>query len=102
MKLRTMGLAAALATGFVVGTLPAAAQSQAPGQTQQQTAREETYEGTIAKNKDGKFALEIGGNSYVLDNQEEAARFEGMKVRITGTFDKDTNSILVKKIEEIK
>ena len=58
----------------------------------------ETFVGKIAK-VDGKLVLQSGGAAYELDNQGEAAQYEGKNVKITGTLDPNTNTIRVQKIE---
>lgn len=60
----------------------------------------QTFTGTISKSED-KFVL-VGEDSskYNLDNQDKAKDFEGKKVTVTGTLDKDSNTIKVSEIQE--
>jgi streptogramin lyase len=62
------------------------------------SAPAETFVGQIVK-LDGGFALQAGAGTYQLDNQAEAAKFEGKNVKVTGTLDPATNTIQVQKIE---
>ena len=61
-----------------------------------------TFSGTILKDGD-RFILSDKASklSYVLDDAEKASRFEGKKVKVTGTVDVASNTIHVDEIEEI-
>jgi hypothetical protein len=61
-----------------------------------------TYTGTIAKNK-GRFVLEEStvGATYAIDDQKAASKYEGKKVIVTGTFDRENKMIHVQKIDEL-
>ncbi len=49
----------------------------------------------------GKFVLQDTAKkiTYQLDDQEKPKEFAGQKVKVTGTYDKATNTIHVEKIE---
>jgi hypothetical protein len=51
----------------------------------------------------GKFVLQDTAKkiTYMLDDQERPKMFAGQKVKVTGTFDKNTNTIHVESIEEL-
>jgi Protein of unknown function (DUF5818) len=72
--------------------------------TMQQEAkpRTQTFTGTITKTG-GDFVLSDSANkiSYTLDDAEKASRFEGKKVKVTGTVDMASNMIHVETIQEI-
>lgn len=68
-------------------------------QAQQAPAQDQTFTGTVAKTEDGKFVLQVGEEQFQLDNQKEAARYEGMTVKITGVLDAQTKTISIKSIE---
>jgi len=61
-----------------------------------------TFTGTIAKSN-GNYVLEEStvGGTYVLDDQKTASNYEGKKVVVTGTYDADSKTIHVQKIEEL-
>jgi hypothetical protein len=61
-----------------------------------------TYTGTIAKNH-GKFVLEEStvGTTYAIDDQKTASKYQGKKVIVTGTFDRENKMIHVQTIEEL-
>lgn len=60
----------------------------------------QTFAGTISKSGD-KFVLVGEGNvTYNLDDQDKAKAFENKKVKVTGTLDKDSNTIKVADIQE--
>jgi hypothetical protein len=77
------------------------APQQAPAQTQQQS---KTYAGKIMKLQNGKFALVTGQTAqgqlsgHFLDDQDDAAKYEGKEVKVTGTLDVASNTIHVTKI----
>jgi Protein of unknown function (DUF5818) len=72
--------------------------------TMQQEARPrtQTFTGTIRKTG-GDFVLSDSANkiSYTLDDAEKASRFEGKKVKVTGTVDMASNMIHVETIQEV-
>jgi uncharacterized protein YdeI (BOF family) len=59
-----------------------------------------TFSGTVWQNG-GKFVLRDESHRiwYQLDDQRWAARFEGDRVRVTGTLDASNNAIRVQNIE---
>jgi FlaG/FlaF family flagellin (archaellin) len=97
-----LALAAALCT-FTPG-LFAQAQPATPQQQQQAQPQTKTYAGKIMKLQDGKYALVTGQNSqgqlsgHFLDDQSDASKYEGKKVRVTGTLDMASNTIHVTRI----
>ena len=78
-------------------------QAQPPQQSESQS---KTFAGKIMKLQDGKFALVTGQtpegqmSGHFLDNQDEAKKFEGKQVKVTGTLEVASNTIHVTKIEE--
>jgi uncharacterized protein YdeI (BOF family) len=48
--------------------------------------------------QDGAFVLKAGDLVYRLDDQEQAKTYEGQKVRIDGTLDKQSNTIRMQSI----
>jgi uncharacterized protein YdeI (BOF family) len=56
-----------------------------------------SFVGSIVKNN-GKFMLHTGGTDYELDDQSQAAKFEGKDVKVTGSVDQPTNTIRVQSI----
>lgn len=73
-------------------------QSQADASTSQPSAR--AFEGRIEKSGDA-FVLQeiITQNSYKLDDQSKAKKFEGKDVRVMATIDPDTKELHVVDIE---
>jgi hypothetical protein len=55
-----------------------------------------------AKQMGGEFVLAAGKEVYHLDNQAEAEKFAGLRVRISGTLDAKTKTIHVVKTESEK
>jgi hypothetical protein len=104
-------MAAALCTSTAV--LPAQTQEAAPPPQQQEApapqqdaqSQVKTYAGTIMKLQNGNFALITGQSAqgqaagHFLDNQDEAKKYEGKEVRVTGTLEMASNTIHVAKIE---
>lgn len=86
-----------------------AAQSQNNAQQQsqqQQTAQQKkTFMGTIMKLTNGKYALvtgktpQGGAAGHFLDDQKDAAKYEGKRVKVTGTLDLASNMIHVTNIQ---
>lgn len=97
-----------LAAALCVFTPGAFAQStdnapqQAPQQSQQQESK--TYSGKIMKLQNGKYALVTGQTAqgqlsgHFLDDQDDAKKYEGKEVKVTGTLDMASNTIHVTKI----
>lgn len=80
-------------------------QEQQPSQPEQQAApQSQTFAGTIMKLQDGKYALVTGKTSqgqlsgHFLDDQNDAKKYDGKKVRVTGTLDMASNTIHVTRI----
>jgi len=62
------------------------AQAQAPTEPQQ-TPAAQTFTGTILKDGE-RYVLKVsGGNTYQLDDQDEAGKYEGKQVKIVGDLD---------------
>jgi hypothetical protein len=60
----------------------------------------QTFLGTITKaGNQFVFSDDINKNSYQLDDQETAGKFDGKKVKVTGTLDATNNIIRVQSIE---
>ncbi len=83
-------------------------QQTAPQQSapQQQDAQEtKTFAGKIMKLQNGNFALVTGQTpqgqpaGHFLDNQDEAKKWEGKQVTVTGTLELASNTIHIAKIE---
>lgn len=78
-------------------------QDQGPPQETQQQSK--VYEGKIMKIQGGKYALVTGQtpqgqvSGHFLDNQDEAQKYEGKQVKVTGTLEMASNTIHVTKIE---
>ncbi len=76
-------------------------------QPQRQSSQQEskTFTGKIMKLQNGNFALVTGQTSqgqasgHFLDNQDEAKKYEGKQVTVTGTLELASNTIHVTKIE---
>ena len=72
---------------------------------QQQPEQSKTFEGKILKLHDGNYALVTGQTTdgrlsgHFLDNQDEAKKYEGKQVKVTGTLEAANNMIHVTKIE---
>jgi hypothetical protein len=72
---------------------------------QQQPQQSKTFEGKIIKLQDGKFALVTGQTpqgqmtGHFLDDQDNASKYEGKQVKVTGTLEEASNTIHVAKIE---
>jgi hypothetical protein len=78
---------------------PSSKPSQSLAQNQSPTAQ--TFTGTIGKESDN-FVLRVSaGASYKLDNQPQVQRYEGQRVRVTGTLDQSINLIHVDRIEPL-
>lgn len=88
------------------GQPPSAQQpsAQEPGPPQAQQANQ-TFTGKVVKLTTGKFALLTGQtpdgkpSGHFLDDQENAQKYEGKQVTVTGTFDEASNMIHVTNIQ---
>ena len=106
---RGAALAVTLAATICAFTPGLSAQSNAapPQQGQQQQAQQEnkTFTGKIQKLPSGQYALVTGQTAegklsgHFLDDQDNAKKYEGKQVKVTGTFDTATNTIHVTNIE---
>ena len=76
-------------------------QQQPPARTQaQQQAQQQTTTGKIAKSDDGKYVLvDTSGTTYQLDDQDNAKKFDGKIVKVSGTVDTSNNTIHVTEIK---
>jgi hypothetical protein len=76
--------------------------SVAETQDQDRDHAVKTFAGKIIKNDD-KLVLQVDAISapYQLDDQQRAAKFEGKKVKVTGTLDMANNLIRVQSIESV-
>lgn len=77
-----------------------------PGQQAQQAQQEnKTFTGKIQKLPSGQYALVTGQTAegklsgHFLDDQENAKKYEGKEVKVTGTFDTGSNTIHVSNIQ---
>lgn len=99
-------LVAAVLCAFTPG-LAAQAGNNGQDQSQQQQTEQQskTFAGKILKLQDGNYALVTGQTTdghpagHFLDNQEEAKKYEGKQVKVTGTLEATNNMIHVTKIE---
>ena len=102
-------LALILTAGLCGFTPGLAAQSgnsaQQPGQQQQAPQENKTFTGKIQKLPSGQYALVTGQTpdgklaGHFLDDQDNAKKYEGKQVTITGTFDMASNMIHVTNIQ---
>jgi hypothetical protein len=77
---------------------PAAAQDTPAVRDKQPEIR--IFLGTITKTGNQfVFSDAVSKSSYQLDDQETASRFDGKKVKVTGTLDASNNIIRVQSIE---
>ena len=84
------------------------ATSSAPGSDIETPRRQDTklkpeirvFLGTITKTGNQfVFSDAVNKSSYQLDDQETASKFDGKKVKVTGTLDASNNIIRVQSIE---
>ena len=86
----------------VNGVAVVSAQQDEPAEPAAQETEAQTFTGQIM-NHDGKFALHgEDGKTYQLDDQDKAKEFDGKKVKITGSLDEESMTILVSQIEEVE
>jgi hypothetical protein len=77
---------------------PPARQPSPEGQAQKDS--QQTTTGKIAQSSDGKYVLvDSKGIMYQLDDQSAAEKFNGKKVRVSGTVDSSSNTIHVADIK---
>lgn len=102
-------LALLMAAALFVFTPGLSAQSSAtaPDQAQGQAGaaqQSKTFSGTVMKLQNGKYALVTGKTpqgqlaGHFLDDQNDAQKYEGKEVKVTGTLDMASNTIHVTKI----
>ena len=100
MKKIVLSVAGAL---LVLTGAPMIGRAAAPPTSMQQQSEQQskTFSGTITKHGDS-FVLNDPANktSYMLDDGQKASRYEGKKVKVTGTVDTASNTIHVETIEE--
>jgi hypothetical protein len=91
---------------IVVGAAPLPSTPHAVPASQEQSGRQsrqpqiQTFLGTITKaGNQFVFSDDINKNSYQLDDQETASKFDGKKVKVTGTLDASNDIIRVQSIE---
>jgi len=111
-------LALILASALCVSTPGLAAQTNSaqqqvqqqqaqPQQAQQDQAQQanQTFTGKVIKLTTGKYALLTGQtpdgkpSGHFLDDQQDAQKYEGKQVTVTGTFDEASNMIHVTNIQ---
>lgn len=84
---------------------PDQGQQAAPGQQSQDQQQSKTFAGKIMKLQNGQFALVTGQTptgqmaGHFLDDQDNAKKYEGKQVKVTGTLEVASNTIHVTKIE---
>jgi hypothetical protein len=89
----------ALAGSLLLAQQP---QQQPPARTQaqQEAQQQQTTTGKIAKSDDGKYVLvDTSGTTYQLDDQDNAKKFDGKIVKVSGTVDTSNNTIHVTEIK---
>jgi hypothetical protein len=97
----------ALLYAIVVGATPIrypphdfASLSEAQSGRQSKPVPIQVFVGTISKvGNQFVFSDDVNKNSYQLDDQETASKFEGKQVKVTGTLDATNNVIRVQSIE---
>jgi hypothetical protein len=79
--------------------------SAQPGQQPSAQQSNQTFAGKVVKLTSGKYALLTGQTpdgkpaGHFLDDQENAQKYEGKQVTVTGTFDEASNTIHVTNIQ---
>lgn len=76
------------------GQKPSEGESSAPASS----GKIRPFMGTVV-HENGGFFLRAGDLEYKLDDQTEARRYEGRSVKVTGSLEKQSNTIHVQKIE---
>lgn len=61
------------------------------------SSKTNVFRGTIVS-QDGAFVLKSGDLVYRLDDQQQAKTYEGQKVRIEGTLDKQSNTVQMMRV----
>lgn len=106
-----LALALALSVGLLASPAFPQNQGQKPdeqqqqgysgGQEQQNQQKTKTFTGKIMKTKDGRYALvtnEQTNAGHYLDDDADAEKFDGQKVKVTGVLDVASNTIHVTNI----
>jgi len=97
-------LAAALCA-FTPGLAAQSQENPPPQGQQQQEQQNKSFKGKIQKLPNGQFALITGQTAegklsgHFLDDQDNAKKYEGKDVTVTGTFDTANNMIHVTNIQ---
>jgi len=65
--------------------------------TSSKTSKTNVFRGTVVS-QDGAYVLKSGDLVYRLDDQSQARAYEGQKVRIDGSLDKQSNTIRIQNI----
>jgi hypothetical protein len=85
--------------------LPSQSSNNDQGQQQETPEQSRTFAGKIMKLQSGQYALVTGQTpeghpaGHFLDSQDEAKKYEGKQVTVTGTLEVASNTIHVTKIE---
>src|SRR5487761_991830 len=97
----TLGMGSVNARATLARPAPLVRSSRAQQQTPQQATQK--FQGTIVKSK-AKYILrdKSSGATYQLDNQDQAKKFAGKDVTVSGTLDPTTNTIQVSEIKARK
>lgn len=99
-----MGAALCALTSGLAAQSPSTPPPQ-QGQQQQDQAQNKTFAGKIQKLPSGQYALVTGQTAegrlsgHFLDDQENAKKYEGKDVKVSGTFDTGSNTIHVANIQ---
>ena len=98
-----------MAAAFCAFTPGLAAQSRdtppKQGEQQQDQQQNKTFSGKIEKLQNGQYALITGQtpegklSGHFLDDPDDAKKYEGKRVTVTGTFDTASNTIHVTNIQ---
>ena|SRR5437868_6514027 len=71
--------------------------SKSSASTSSKAGKASVFRGTVVS-QDGAFVLKSGDLVYRLDDQVQAKTYEGQKVRIDGSLDKQSNTIRMQNI----
>jgi hypothetical protein len=93
-----------LVAGQATSLYATALASPAPQNQSQDTPSVSTYTGKIMSQNGVRFILRDDSNDvwYHLDDQEQASKYLGKVVQVTGTLDGPTDTIRVRNIAETK
>ena len=70
--------------------------AQQSGSASDSAAGTQTFSGTVVKQGDKYVLKDDSGKTYDIDHQDEVKKFDGKRVRVQGTLDPSTNTIMVK------